>query len=563
MARPRSRLKAAPTAAIDPKLLDFRNFLYITWKHLNLPDPTPVQYDIAYWLQHGGRRTITMAFRGVGKSWITSAYVCWRLLINPQDKILVVSASKTRADDFSTFTKRLIHEMPILEHLIPRNDQRDSNIAFDVAPAQASHAPSVKSVGITGQITGSRANVIIPDDVESANNSATQMQREKLGDTVKEFDAVLSPDGDIKYLGTPQTEESLYMELETRGYQIRIWPARIPAKIEQYGERIAPYITDLIRLGNTPLSPVDPLRFDDTDLMEREASYGRSGFALQFMLDTSLSDANRYPLKLADFIVMAVDKEKAPIKVVWASSPELIATNLPNVGFNGDRLYRPMWVSEQWSNYQGTVMAIDPSGRGGDELGYAVVSQLHGTLYVKACSGLTGGYTESNLKKLALIAMENKVTWIVIESNFGDGMFDQLLKPVLASIYPCSIDPDGFRSSTQKEKRMIDTLEPVLNQHRLVLDQRIVEEDSKGDTRDYQLLYQLTRLTKDRGAIKHDDRLDALSIAVSYWIESMARDVDKSVDSYKEDMLMKELTEFSQHVFGTPQKDLLWADTDF
>jgi hypothetical protein len=453
--------------------------------------------------------------------------------------------------------------MPLLEHLIPHTDQRDSNIAFDVAPAQASHAPSVKSVGITGQITGSRANVIIADDVESANNSATQMQREKLGETVKEFDAVLSPNGDIKYLGTPQTEESLYMELESRGYQIRIWTARVPTKIEQYGERIAPYITDLIKLGNTPLSPVDPLRFDDTDLMEREASYGRSGFALQFMLDTSLSDANRYPLKLADFIVMAVDKEKAPIKAVWASSPELIATTLPNVGFNGDRWYRPMWVSDEWANYQGTVMAIDPSGRGGDELGYAVVSQLHGTLYVKACSGLTGGYTEVNLKKLALVAMENRVNWIVIESNFGDGMFDQLLKPVLAAIYPCTIDPDGFRSSTQKEKRIIDTLEPVMNQHRLVIDQRIIEEDAKGDSRDYQLFYQLTRLTKERGAIKHDDRLDALSIAVSYWIDSMARDVDKSVDSYKEDMLMRELTEFSGHVFGMPQKDLLWADTDF
>ena len=28
-------------------LADFRKFLFVVWKHLNLPDPTPVQYDIA------------------------------------------------------------------------------------------------------------------------------------------------------------------------------------------------------------------------------------------------------------------------------------------------------------------------------------------------------------------------------------------------------------------------------------------------------------------------------------------------------------------------------------
>ena len=152
-------------------MTDFRNFLYVTWQHLNLPHPTPVQYDIADYLQtRNEKRKIIEAFRGVGKSWITSAFVCWRLLINPQEKILVVSASKQRADDFSIFTKRLLGEMEILQHLAPNDDQRNSNIAFDVAPSRASHAPSVKSVGVTGQMTGSRASLIIADDVESANN---------------------------------------------------------------------------------------------------------------------------------------------------------------------------------------------------------------------------------------------------------------------------------------------------------------------------------------------------------------------------------------------------------
>ena len=169
---------------IHPVLRDFRNFLFLTWKHLNLPAPTPVQYDIADYMQDSPRRCVIQAFRGVGKSWICSAFVCWKLLNNPDLKFLVVSASKNRADDFSTFTKRLINEMEILEHLAPKEYQRGSNVSFDVALAKPSHAPSVKSVGITGQLTGSRADFIISDDCESLNNSLTQSMRDKLSENI-------------------------------------------------------------------------------------------------------------------------------------------------------------------------------------------------------------------------------------------------------------------------------------------------------------------------------------------------------------------------------------------
>ena len=168
---------------VPEELKDFRNFVYLVWEHLGLPNPTKVQYDIASFLQYGPRRKTICAFRGVGKSYLTSAFAVWKLLIDPDINVLVVSASKTRSDDFSTFTQRLIAEMPILEHLRPKKGQRDSKIAFDVGPAAAAHAPSVKSVGITGQLTGSRADYIIADDVESLNNSATQGMREKLGES--------------------------------------------------------------------------------------------------------------------------------------------------------------------------------------------------------------------------------------------------------------------------------------------------------------------------------------------------------------------------------------------
>lgn len=552
---------------IDPRLQDFRNFLYICWEHLGLPEPTPVQYDIADYIQNGPKRRVVQAFRGVGKSWITSAYVVWRLLLDSSLNILVVSASKQRSDDFSTFTLRLINEMPILQHLIPGDAQRNSKIAFDVAPAPPSHAPSVVSKGITSQITGSRADLIVADDVESLNNSATQMMRDKLSEVIKEFDAVLKPGGSIVFLGTPQTESSLYSVLPERGFKTRIWPARYPTKKQRvgYGDFLAPRTEqELIDDPELAGKPTDPGRFDDTDLMERAASYGRTGFSLQFMLDPSLSDADRYPLKLGDLVVMSLNPRQGPEKPVWAASVDNMIQDLPNVGLPGDRFYGPITLGGgDWADYTGSIMTIDPSGRGADETAYAVVKMLNGFLFVTDAGGLTGGYSEDTLKTLAMIAKEQEVNSILIESNFGDGMFSQLLKPILRKIHKCPVEE--IRHSMQKERRICDTLEPVMNSHRLIIDRKVVEKDFDSTKHmapekalRYQLIYQMSRVTRDKGALAHDDRLDVLSMAVGYWAEQMAQDVDKQI---KDRLVRKQdaqLEDFMAHSIGRKPKGNTW-----
>ena len=559
----------------DP-LQDFRNFLYVVWKHLRLPEPTPVQYDIANYLQNGPKRSVIEAFRGVGKSYVTSAFVCHQLYLDPQIKILVVSASKSRADDFSTFTQRLINEMPILAHLRPRENQRNSKIAFDVGPAKASHSPSVKSAGITGQLAGSRADIIVADDIEIPNNSATQMMRDKLAESVKEFDAVLKPDGRIIYLGTPQTEMSLYELLPDRGYEIRVWPARYPSdkQMEKMERRFAPSVLDAMAHDPEIVGkPVDPQRFSDIDLMERELSYGRSGFALQFMLDTSLSDMDRYPLKVSDLIVMSTNNEKAPEKLIWTKSPLMELKDLPNLALNGDKFYQPQETLGDWIDYTGSVMFIDPSGRGKDETAYCVTKMLNGFIYVTDLGGLTGGYNEETLEKLARIAKAQNVNLIRVESNFGDGMFLALLKPYLERIYP--VTTEEVNSTKQKELRIIDTLEPVMNQHRLVMDMSVIERDYKTIQHyppdqgiKYSLIYQMTRITRDRGALRHDDRLDALEGSVAYWVEQMAVDAVNIMEDRRQQLLEDELERFTYgclHVgslasFGSnkPPKDSLW-----
>ena len=527
-------------------MTDFRQFVYIVWKHLNLPDPTPLQYDIANYLQHSPERVLIEAFRGIGKSYLCCCLTCFLLLHDPQLKIMIVSASKDRADGFSTFIKRLINEIPILSFLKAKPGQRDSSVSFDVGPSRPDHSPSVKSVGITGQITGSRADIIIADDVEVPNNSATQSMRDKLAEAIKEFDSVLKPGGKIIFLGTPQCEMSLYNSLPEKGYEARIWPAEYPAirDFDNYKGALAPKIGRALAQDNTLAGePTEPLRFDREELAKRRRSIGAATYSLQFMLNTSLSDLDRYPLRISDLIVMNLNPIMAPIKIIWAPSPDRVINDVQTIALAGDKYYLPMWVSNELEEYTGAVMAIDPSGRGADETGYAVTKMLAGNLFITAAGGIQGGYDTQTLEELARIAKTQKVKLIRVESNFGDGMFTQLLKPVLSRIYPVMVEE--VRSNKQKEARIIDTLEPVMSTHRLIVDKRAIERDAQT-AKDVQrsLFYQMTRLTRDRGALPHDDRLDALAMAVDYWKENLDVDNDRMVEKIREQRINDKISSF-------------------
>lgn len=538
---------------------DFRAFLYVVWKHLGLPQPTPIQYDIARYIQHGPQRKMVQAYRGAGKTWIFGAYITWRLYCDPNVKIMVVSASKPYADDLSKFIKTLIWEMPMLHHLKARSDQRQSNVMFDVGPARTSKDPSVKSVGIFGQLTGSRADEILADDVESLNNSATEAARARLSEAVKEFDAILKPGGRVTYLGTPQSAMTMYAKLPERGYTIRIWPIRVPGDIDRYNGQLAPYIMDLIEKGHPAGTLTDPARFSEEDMQGREMSYGKAGFALQFMLDTSANDAHRFPLKLRDLLVHPLDVRLAPAKVAWAGSHEYRVEDVHTPGLPGDFFVRPMFTADEMTEYTGSVMAIDPSGRGTDETAYTIAKHLNGTIYIPDAGGIEGGYDDSTLDALIARAKLHNVNLIIVEDNFGGGMFQKLLQAALIrNKFKCGVE--GVTHSKQKELRIIDTLEPVMMQHRLVVCQNLINRDyDSAKTPEFSLFWQMARITRDRGSLKKDDRLDVLSMAVRYWVDQMGMDTSAAYERHREKLLQQDLKKFAQGVFGRKPKSRRWA----
>jgi len=509
---------------------DFKVFLQALWSQLDLPEPTRAQYAIADYLQHGPKRLQIQAFRGVGKSWITGAFVLWTLFNNPEKKIMIISASKERADNMSIFLQKLIIETPWLKHLQPKSDDaRWSRISFDVncAPSQA---PSVKSVGITGQLTGSRADLMILDDVEVPGNSMTEMMREKLLQLCTEAESILTPkeDSRIMYLGTPQTTFTIYRKLAERNYRPFVWPARVPRKLANYEGLIAPQLQEDIDQGADPWSVTDPDRFSHDDLLEREASMGRSNFMLQFMLDTSLSDAEKFPLKMADLIVTSVNPKSAPDDIIWCSDPRNVLKELPTVGLPGDYFYSPMQIQGEWGDYQETICSVDPSGRGTDETAAAYISQRNGYLYLHEVRAYRDGYSDNTLLDILKGCKKYNVTKLVVETNFGDGLVAELFKKHLVQTQQ-GIDVEEVRANVRKEERIIDALEPILNQHRLVVDRSVIDWDYNSNKDDapekrllYMLFYQMSRMCREKGAVRHDDRLDALAQGVKYFTDAMS-----------------------------------------
>ena len=521
---------------------DFKLFLQALWNQLDLPSPTRAQYAIADYLQDGPKRLQIQAFRGVGKSWITGAFVLWTLFRDPERKIMIISASKERADNMSIFLQKLIIETPWLSHLRPKSDDaRWSRVSFDVlcSPHQA---PSVKSVGITGQLTGSRADLMILDDIEVPGNSMTELMREKLLQLCTEAESILTPkqDSRIMYLGTPQTTFTIYRKLAERSYKPFVWTARYPRDLNKYEGLLAPQLVDDIENGAEKWEVTDD-RFDNEDLIDREASMGRSNFMLQFMLDTSLSDAEKFPLKCADLVVTSVNPEVAPESVVWCSDPTNVIKELPTVGLPGDYFYSPMQLVGNWDPYTETICSIDPSGRGSDETAAAYISQRNGFLYLHEMRAYKDGYTDKTLLDILKGCKKYGVTKLLIETNFGDGIVAELFRKHLQQTKQ-NIDIEEVRANVRKEDRIIDALEPVLNQHRLIVDRSVIEWDFKSNADAapeerllYMLFYQMSRMCREKGAVRHDDRIDCLAQGVKYYTDALAISAQQMINMRKQD----------------------------
>lgn len=541
-------------------------FITLLMRELVMADaPTPVQLQICDYLENGPKRRVIAAFRGCGKSTLSAMYLLWKLYHQPDEKILVISASMSRAEAMTAWMLQTIGRVSWLKHMEPdSHDGRYSRINFDVGTCRnIEQSPSVRAAGITGQITGSRASTILVDDCETPQTCLTQVQREKLRGSLNELEAILKPGSgpEIVYLGTPHSStDSIYFALQRElNYDMRMWPARVPADTTPYKGALAPLVER--RVGQANGRPTDT-RFSDDELLQRELSMSPMQWKLQFLLDATLSDIERYPLRCADLMVTTIDQH-LPEVVVYEKAKYLALDDLPCVGMAHDpRFYRPAQVEGTVpAGEVPTVMALDPSGGGSDEFAWAIVKAWAGNYYLVESGGRLGGVGESLWEKIASLAKQHHVNEILVETNFGGlEVYAQLLKPFLVKANAnCRVEP--IRSNQRKELRIIDTLAPVMQTHRMVVDRRVVEADAEllkaaVEDRDssYSLFYQMTRLTADRGSLLHDDRLDAWAMCIQWFQQQAAQDQRTQQQARLQELLEAEVADFRGRVLMTADR---------
>lgn len=501
--------------------------------------PTKIQMNIADYAANGNLYSMIQAQRGEAKTTITGCYAVWNLIHDAEYKILITSAGTPMAKQISTWCIQIINGMDVLECLRPdksypgtRTSVEQYDVHHDLRGSDKS--PSIACLGITSNMQGYRAHLLIADDVESGKNSRTMQMREILRHQTRDFTSI-NKHGQIIYLGTPQSVDSIYNDLPARGFTVRIWPGRIPTIEEEsnYGEHLAPIIRKMME--DNPMertgygrdgdrgAPTDPDMMSEDMLVRKEIDQGKAYFNLQFMLDTALSDADRYPLKLNHLMFYSFDREDSPDKFIWSNDPTY---SLPRAVGSPlkETLYRVASASKTYLPYTYKLLAVDPAGGGqnGDETGLAVVYCVNGYFIVMESLGIPGGTEPGKLQQIVDVARKWGVTNVLVEKNFGFGAYTVAIQSAfLQAEYDVGIEE--IYAHGQKEQRIIDTLEPVIGSHRLLFNHDIPEKDvtstekySTEKRATFQLLFQMRYITRDQKSLQHEDRLDALALAIAH-----------------------------------------------
>lgn len=561
MARETSEQSLARWADLHKLQAAYPEFADFWWDVLNALtgfECSPMQRDICEFMQYGPQYSMVQAQRGEAKTSMAGAFAVWNLIHDPTYRVLIVSGGKTVAEEISNWVIQIINNMEILTCMRPdvTNGDRSSVKAFDIhySLRGAEKSPSIACVGIKGQLQGRRADLLIPDDIETSINSDTEVNREKILMLSRDFSSICSK-GKIMYLGTPQSIDSVYNTLPGRGYTVRIWPGRFPtlSEEENYGDALAPYIVEQMRdnpglrkgggLTGDRGQATDPVIVPEHLLIKKELDEGPAWFQLQHMLDTRLMDKDRYPLALNRIIFMQVQNKETPVHLNFSPSVDTQIAWPPGHSMQRTPIYRVASTSPEFKPFSGTYMYVDPSGGGknGDELAYAVTKFLAGFIYVVDVGGRPGGIHKDNLDWLTSIAEKWRPHTVGVERNYGNGALAQVWRPLLLAKHSCTIEEPW--ETGQKELRIIDILEPLLGSNRLVIDDKLLRQDFESissypsqSRMTYSLFHQMAKITREKGALAHDDRVDALAGACRPWVALLAQSSEQEADKYKKEL---------------------------
>lgn len=319
-------------------------------------------------------------------------------------------------------------------------------------------------------------------------------------------------------------------------------------ELVKYGPRLAPMIAKALE-ANPELAgtSTEPSRFTEVDIAARRKLWGKTEYDRQFkmFLDAGVGKGN--PLKLRDLVVMELPCPRPsdlhhllPSDIAYNPMPAN-RWDIKVDALTGDsHLYAPA-STDIWVPAEQTVCFVDPSGEGNDETTWTIGMGLLGRVFVGHQGASTEGHTSDVMKAIAADCKRWRVGTIIVESNFGQGMFGELLRPHCADIqYECEIVEERA-GMVSKEKRIVATLEPLMTDHRLVISADLLRKDFEVDYEDieatkrryHRLTYQLSRMNKQRGCVPFDDRVDGLGGLAKFFIGVLTRQLAKASEAGK------------------------------
>lgn len=461
--------------------VDFNLFLVLWNQRQNLRTPgihLRMADGLQERLERGENRLLLQAFRSCGKSTITGLYAAWRLYREPSLRIIVIAADLPLAREMVRNVQKIIERHPLTAHLKPEKIEEWGADRFTVKRDLALRDPSMLAKGITANLTGSRADLIICDDVEVPNTSDTAGKREDLRERLGEIEYVLVPGGTQLYIGTPHHYHSIYADMPRL----------------ELGED-APFLDGFARL-TLPLLRENgasswPERFAPEDIARIRRATGPNKFASQMMLVPVNIAEGRLDMRALDFYDDELLYQKE-LRLLFLGQKKLVSASAywdPSFGKGGDR----------------SVLAVVYTDEGGRYY-------LHHVSYIKVDAANPEDEATQQCKCVVAIAKAYHLPFVTVEIN-GIGRFlpNILRRELGAARVPCRVKE--LSNSRNKELRILEAFDAVLAARLLSV------HDSVRKTP------LMTEMQEWRPDVKggHDDGLDAVAGALAQEPMRMAR----------------------------------------
>jgi hypothetical protein len=533
-------------SVVDRLRDDYGYFLQAVWPYLDKNNQAPlseVELDAFVWAAQGaGDLSVFYANRSFGKSTgVTVPLTAWTWLRNADHKVKIVCKSKESAMLFLKGVRGLLEEVPFLQHLQPPESawQADSATKIDVRGAVTRSVPSLYVVGGMGNKTGGRAHLIVADDLETPETIQTREARQRLFDRFVELQHLFFPSTEARsrmiVIGTYHSDQSVYCRLQDIGYELRAYPLLYPDDYERPLIRgLAPIIAKRLDAGTHKAGEiVCPLRYTPHYVAQEKAP-GRTGFWQQHMGIARGSEGDQYPIQLRDFIVFNCTGAIGPVQLAHGEQAAGKATYRDDIEVDAlaedDGFHSPAFVSPDYAPWSRTHMRVDPAYGGKDKMAHAIGSTLGGNYFIRRVKGYkisnrTGKDTISLEKAAQAQAQDAKdlnARTCTVEKNSGGEAYAMVLQNAMNALkddtWACSVTT--LPSTGQKEVRMLDGAEGPIQLKRVVLDESVARNPS--------LQHQLTRLTRVRGCLDHEDEAEVVCALIADLKDNLRVDPEKA-----------------------------------